>query len=121
MPALNFKKQFMPAVLDGRKTQTIRATRKHPIKAGDMLYLYTGMRTKQCLRLRVTKCTKVTPIRIVTSACSGLVQLDGEWLTPDEIKRLAKNDGFQDGSEFLDFFADNHGPNFEGQLIEWRA
>jgi hypothetical protein len=34
MPAINFTK-FIEKVEDGRKTQTIRATRKNPIKAGD--------------------------------------------------------------------------------------
>ena len=117
MPALNFKKQFMAAVLNGTKCQTIRATRKHPIKAGDPLHLYTGMRTKQCLRLRVTPCTRVRPITITGSA----VILDGRELSPVERSRLARADGFPSPIDLHIFFLENHGPNFEGQLIEWRA
>lgn len=62
MPSLNFKKQFAPMIKEGLKPenertgrikrQTIRAYRKdgrnpHP---GDVLHLFTGMRTKSCER-----------------------------------------------------------------------
>lgn len=121
MPALNFKKQFQSAVLTGRKAQTIRATRKHPIKAGDKLYLYTGMRTKDCLRLRVTPCTKVTPIKIVPDEVLPSVILGGRTLSFHEQQELAKKDGFFMAEDFFRFFRETHGERFEGQLIEWRA
>jgi len=117
MPSLNFKKQFMGAVLNGTKHQTIRATRKHPIKVGDVLYLFTGMRTKECLRLRVTCCTRVRQIRIDQAR----VRIGMRDLTLIEIKALAAADGFLDPSLFVDFFQCNHGLPFTGQLIEWRA
>ena len=121
MPALNFKKQFMSAVLNGTKCQTIRATRKHPIKVGDALYLYTGMRTKQCLRLRVTKCTRVEHISINTAFSAGTVRIGPRYLLASEIDAMARADGFPSTKSFMDFFTENHGPNFKGQLIEWNA
>jgi hypothetical protein len=120
MPSLNFKKQFQQAILTGAKEQTIRATRKKPIKVGDSLHLFTGMRTSGCLALGVHRCVRVRDIAIYTSGCSGIVKLEGKELTAAQVDALAKDDGFPNAGAFLDFFADNHGPNFEGQLIEWR-
>jgi len=51
MPALNFQSRFADLVASGKKRQTIRPVRRHPIKAGDLLHLFTGMRTKRCKRL----------------------------------------------------------------------
>jgi hypothetical protein len=115
MPALNFQRQFMAAVLKGTKCQTIRATRQRPIKVGDMLYLFTGMRTKECLRLRATRCTEVAAIEIRGVA----VSLDGRWLSLRESERLAAADGFEDMRGFLEFFHQTHGLLFRGQLIRW--
>jgi uncharacterized protein YqfB (UPF0267 family) len=117
MPALNFKAQFADAVAIGRKTQTIRAARKHPIKVGDTLYLYTGMRTKQCRRLRRAVCTAVHDIKIDQASC----WIDGRWLALYEIKDLAAADGFMDAPTFCDFFRATHGLPFNGQLIKWTA
>ena len=120
MPSLNFKAQFKNAILTGAKEQTIRATRKQPIKVGDKLCLFTGMRTKSCLGLGVVRCIRVRDIEIYTTCCSAIVRLEGKELTPAQIDALAKDDGFLGATPFLNFFWDNHGANFEGQLIEWR-
>lgn len=117
MPALNFKKQFAHAVTLGEKRQTIRAKRKHPIKVGDKLYLYTGMRTKKCVRLRVATCSEVHDIKIAEASC----WVDGRWLALHEIKDLAAADGFMDAPTFCDFFRATHGLPFTGQLIKWNT
>lgn len=52
MPALNFTK-FISAVEDGSKPLTIRDIRKNPIRPGDVLYMFTGMRTRQCRPLKM--------------------------------------------------------------------
>lgn len=52
MPLLNFELRFAGLIESGEKRQTIRAQRKYPIKAGDKLYLYTGVRTKNCRKLK---------------------------------------------------------------------
>ena len=44
MALYNFKRQFVPMVLSGEKTHTIRATRARATKVGETLYLYTGLR-----------------------------------------------------------------------------
>jgi hypothetical protein len=65
MPALNFRPQFADLVSSGQKTQTIRQVRKCPIKVGDTLWLYTGMRTKQCRLLADAVVTDVQGIQII--------------------------------------------------------
>ncbi len=115
MPALNFKSQFAAAVESGAKQQTIRASRKHPIKVGDTLHLFTGMRTKACRKLRVATCTAVRSIKIDEAR----VWIDGRWLSLDEIKQLAAQDGFSDCIVFVDFFRATHGLPFYGALIKW--
>ncbi len=64
MPAYSFKERFVQFVLDGSKSNTIRSRRKHPAKPGDILYLYTGLRTKHCRKLREEECLFVQTILI---------------------------------------------------------
>ena len=46
MPAINFKKQFVPMIENGKKQMTIRKMRKRPFMVGDKLYLKSGSRFK---------------------------------------------------------------------------
>jgi hypothetical protein len=113
MPAYNFKTQFAPLVKSGAKRCTIRQPRKRPTKAGDMLSLYTGMRQKGCTLLLRAKCVRVAAIEIHATA---LILPVGSALT---IESLAQRDGFPSPLEFLDFFRNQYGLPFKGELIEW--
>jgi len=107
MPAYNFQGQFVPMILDGSKVHTIRRRRKHPTKVGDMLCLYTGMRTKQCKLIVMTECVKVEPIAIIPNEKSLLIPniYNGwDWLSVSEINRIAHEDGFENVNDFFDFF-----------------
>jgi len=115
MPAINFKRKFTAPVASGKKRQTIRKRRKRPILKGDTLYLYSGMRTKQVLKLRDAKCIAVLPIVITKS----LVTLDSKVLNIGEIDRLAKLDGFTTTEAFFQFFSDNYDFPFTGEVIKW--
>ena len=116
MPALNFKKEFADAVESGEKTQTIRKVRKRPIKTGDTLYLFTGMRTKSCRLLRKTICLGVMPITIDET----IVYIDrAQYKGSVSVGYLAKKDGFDSADAFLDFFRKQYGLPFEGVLIWW--
>lgn len=125
MPALNFQNRFADAVARKKKRHTIRARRKHPIKAGDTLYLYTGMRTKKCRRLcEPVRCTAATAIVIVSAfgfvwLGAGSQRYPRGILTPEYVTLLALADGFASAGEFFAWFADTHGSVFEGYLIEW--
>lgn len=120
MPALNFKAQFAPSVESGQKRCTIRVRRKYPIKVGDRLYLYTGMRTKQCRKLSETICKTAQDIRIKSPTIVWLNRWGAWGLLPDEeIHALAHADGFETVTEFVSFFRETYGLPFEGQLIKW--
>lgn len=128
MPALGYKARFAAMVASGEKPHTIRSPRAHPIKVGDVLQHYTGMRTKQCRRLcEPTVCTAVTGITIFASH-RVVILAAGSQRYPREIsvaldchttEALAKADGFADAAEFFAWFGETHGPVFEGFLIEW--
>ena len=102
MTAINFQKRFKPMILNGSKTHTIRRRRKHTIKSGDQLQLYTGMRTKQCELIKETKCTDVIPIIITPN--TGIVSIDRFILSDKALEEFAISDGFPSVQEFFEFF-----------------
>ncbi|MCK9402935.1 MAG: hypothetical protein M0Q26_06020 [Chitinophagaceae bacterium] len=118
MPAYSFQERFVPLVLNGTKRQTIRTRReKGYAKKGDTLYLYFGLRTKYCRKLREEVCTDARSIAIDNSY--GIVlfnrlltraemqyAIENIVLTPDHLPQynvlssierdiLAYNDGFR--------------------------
>jgi hypothetical protein len=116
MPSFNFKKQFAGLVEEGVKTQTIRQMRKRPIRVGDDLYLFTGLRTSKCRKLMTTIATEVIAISIDQDE----VVLGCDPLRRDQVYELARADGFESVSEFKDFFRSHYGFPFFGQLIKWQ-
>lgn len=129
MPSLNFQERFADLVARGLKPHTIRARRKYPIKTGDTLYLFAGMRTVNCRMLRNPElCLGVTSIGIDVARSriylgSGSFYYPAEetlLLTDPEALELAKRDGFRDLAEFFTWFYMTHGTHFCGDLIEWR-
>jgi len=117
MPALSFQAQFAHMVESGEKLQTIRAHRKRPFRVGDRLYLYSGMRTKQCRKLGEAICTETRSVRLTTH---GSFYLDGFILWGrSEVEPFARRDGFANMSEMVEWFETNHGLPFDGQLVRW--
>ncbi len=119
MPSLNFT-MFIDQIEDGRKTQTIRALRKHPIKAGDRLHLFTGLRRPGARRLSPLEgviCTGV--YSLIMTRWSDRIVCDG---IPrgETIESVATRDGFDHLVSFSDFFVPNNGDIFTGQLIRWK-
>lgn len=118
MPAINFQTRFASTVRTHQKRQTIRRVWKRPIKPGDTLYLYTGMRTKRCRKLRTAKCTGVYPIKI---DIFGIKMFDYTFILEGtaDIERFAHRDGFSSWLEMRDWFKKRYGLPFEGVLITW--
>ena len=120
MPALNFQARFAQLVKSGKKCQTIRKRRRdgRDPKPGDTLYLYTGMRTKRCRKLREAICTSVGPVEINGPAFGGLLigSLMGSDVKPDT---FAKRDGFKNFEEMVEWFDKVYGLPFEGLVIRW--
>lgn len=115
MPILSFKKQFAELVETGQKRQTIRKMRKYPIKVDDRLYLYTGLRTKQCRKLGESIASYVPDIMMRPK--QEIIIVNNNWLSDYEIEILAKNDGFDNVDDFFMFFREYE--RFIGQLIRW--
>lgn len=116
MGLYGFKAQFVPKILAGEKTHTIRATRAHPDKPGNTLHLYTGLRQKGARLLMRTICTKVEEIEITETP---LVLIDGMALDCSEREQLARRDGFANWEEMKEFWAGRL--PFRGHIIHWKA
>jgi hypothetical protein len=129
MPGLNFTK-FTDKILSGEKRQTIRQPRKHPIKIGDRLYLYTHQRTKACKKLGEAVCSEVVPIKIVICFVHVEIWLklsEFPWverLSGKEINDIAKTDGFNSSMKMIDWFLKTcklkPGDNKDFNIIKWR-
>lgn len=96
MPAYNFKEQFVESILNETKGGTIRSYRKIPQYEGKMMYLFTGLRTKDSIRLKSVPCVEVYDIVIYD--CMIVLERKGELIQlvdDDELHAFAVNDGFE--------------------------
>ncbi|MEM7372793.1 MAG: hypothetical protein AAF587_29500 [Bacteroidota bacterium] len=101
------------------KNQTIRKMRKNPFKHGETLYFYSGLRTKNTLKLGEAKAKRVSHIFMTNHAMIVEVTIDGKYLQTWEIQNIAIADGFGTLEAFRDFFVPDHDDEFNGQLIRW--
>jgi hypothetical protein len=112
----NFKAQFAPRIEDGSKTSTIRVFAKtQPPVVGDTLKLFTGMRQKNCRKLKEVKCAKVHAIEIG----KDYINLGGLFLVPRLQRKFAVRDGFEDLAELRSFFRAHYGLPFRGVWVSW--
>lgn len=120
MPAYNFKAKFVRPILTGEKCTTIRRRRKRATRPGETLMLYTGMRTKECVKFADAACVAVTPIviwpekRLMGASPENIFSLS---LTV----QIAKRDGFEALHAFFEFFRKHYGlgPLDDFEIIEW--
>lgn len=132
MAALSYNARFVEYVINGllnlpgrTKSQTIRNFRKYPIKKGERLYHYFGMRTKHCKKLGESVASRVSPIEITTRGITIFAKNHSYhqriWRKIDKDK-FAYADGFSDWSEMKQWWMSTHGSDcfpFTGQLITW--
>lgn len=116
MPALNFKSDFVDAIQNGTKQQTIRQVRSRPIQMGDPLYLYTGMRTAQCEKIGNAVCESVQAIEITDHT----MRLDGIEMTTFQQMDMSRADGFRSDTDMRLFFQRMYGLPFAGVVIRFR-
>lgn len=128
MGLYNFRPRFVPYVLDGTKTHTIRAERKVEDEPGSTMHLFTGLRTKKARLLLRAPMVKWEPI--VIDPAKRLIALSETQLREDEMNALAWRDGFRPEwlglkvSPFdlmLEFWRDAHPhvARFAGRLKHW--
>lgn len=118
MGLYNFQARFVPWIRSGAKKHTIRAMRKHPDEPGDIMHLYTGLRTKKAKLIDRVGCVKVEEIAIAEWHGTFLVRVDGEYLDGAEKERLARADGFKNFADMMAFWKGRL--PFEGQIIHWK-
>jgi hypothetical protein len=127
MVAYSFNPRFIEPIRQGLKTQTIRSySEARQPRPGQLLQLYTGMRTKHCRRiLPDVPCLTVMKVQITFA-------FDQEWvidkITTDNVRvrdldDFAIRDGFTDRYDMSAFWRAYHpeatATGFDGILIEW--
>ena len=99
----------------------IRARRKdcrNP-QPGQTLYLYTGMRTKGCRKLKESICLSVEQLSIEENNGICHIVVGVKCLSVRETMGLILADGFNNPINFWQFFQETHGLPFYGLLIKW--
>lgn len=114
MGLYNFQPRFIPPILAGEKTHTIRARRQHADKAGNTMHLYTGLRHPGAQLLMRVPCVMVESIIIATNHA---IWIDRNLLTSDESQQLARRDGFDGFGDMMAFW-DGRLP-FQGAIFHW--
>lgn len=122
MVAYSFQRRFAPGIVNGSKTQTIRADRRRHARPGEMLQLFQGMRTAGCVKLIPDPlCTAVEPllIRFDTEGKISSIEIDG--VPVEDPDGFALADGFESLSDMAGFWVMHHGllREFRGVLILW--
>ena len=117
---LGFKPQFEEPILQGRKKHTIRIDKNDRWKPGMKIHFATGVRTRLYHQFYEGFCKSTQKIQILWDNISQngevvSILIDGRLIDLDEVETLAINDGFEDVSEFLNWFNED----FEGKIIHW--
>ena len=128
---LSFKKQFVSKILNGTKKHTIRKDKNKRWNTGRLIHFATGLRSKHYNQFANGYCKKVDKFEIIythvfyTNFIKSIifindhkpfiVLINNKPLNIDEVKTLAKNDGFDSIEGFLLWFDQD----FQGRLIHW--
>lgn len=120
MGLYNFQSRFVPKILCGEKTHTIRAKRVNPDKPGNTLHLYTGLRTKKAKLLMRVLCIRVEGIKIdcTPGGEPTNIAIEGIWLSKSEREAFARRDGFENFADMMAFWKDRL--PFRGDVVHWR-
>jgi hypothetical protein len=120
MSQYNFRSSFVPYIENGEIQLTVRTKRKRQLCPGELLYLYTGLRTPRSKLIFRATCKKVQSI-IVRPPKDGEndadVQVDGIVLSPHEMDLLARLGGFSSFAAMMHFWDGKS--VFEGDVIHW--
>lgn len=107
---INYKKEFEPKLVDGKKIHTIRSY--NPMIGEVINHIVYPYSSKRHAAL-VSRCTAVQSITVIPELRT--VYVDGRQLINTEIEELAKNDGFATVYDFWEWFTSD----FNGYIIHW--
>ena len=117
---LGFKPQFKEPILKKKKKHTIRKDKNDRWKHGMKIHFATGVRTRLYHQFYEGFCKSTQRINIIYDNIPPMgnvvnVLIDERPISWKELETLAINDGFEDVSEFLNWFNED----FEGKIIHW--
>jgi len=102
MVAYSFKREFAPAIILGRKRQTVRAHRRRHARPGETMQLFTGMRTRQCCKIIPDPvCTNIVDARLDLTALSDVAEPNNATQAETAASRVSL---FLDGEEIASPF-----------------
>lgn len=121
MVAFNFKERFVPLILDGTKTSTIRRSLRNAHN-GDCLQLYTGQRTKKCRKIGDAVLSRVETLKVSEHGLYIKPQLFGKFrrMSQAASDKTAKEDGFSSYDDMWQWFKETHGCGFIGYRYIWK-
>lgn len=118
---IGFKPEFVPKIISGTKIHTIRDDEHDRWKPGMTMHMATGVRTKNYNQFHTAIVISVQRILIYPTPWEMIVIWDGDThtcLCEDNIKLLAKHDGFDSTALFWLWFSKNHNGKPK-KLIHW--
>ncbi len=114
---LGFKPRFVEPILKGSKIFTIRDRRKNPPKPDERLYMYTGLRTRNCIKVSDDKTLKGwqsirLTIKRVDHKLNGKdvifyainIWVERRLLLTKEKEKFYVYDGFKDEADFAEYW-----------------
>lgn len=109
---IGFKERFIkPILFEKTKKHTIREDKKNRWKAGMLMHMATGVRTKNYNCFKEVTCKSIQLIEIQNNS----ITVDNRKLTEQEIQQLIVNDGFDSTIDFWNWFE----KPFKGKIIHW--
>lgn len=115
---IGFNPRFKEPIIAGTKIHTIRQDQHNRWKAGMVMHMATGVRTKNYSMFCAVMCKSTQAVEIIgeSDELNGvIVKVDGRALSLPEVKQLAWNDGFDNLADFWRWFSDD----FTGKILHW--
>lgn len=121
-----FKPQFVPFVLDGTKTHTIRAPRADGSvpRVGQTAHCYKNVRQRSQKLLGAWPIVRVESIVITeffNKAIPLAISIEGNLLKADEAEQFLWRDGFREPRNFLQVQLKAQYPSIQQAAEFWRA
>lgn len=132
---VGFKPRFRLPIENGSKIHTMRNTPKRMPKVGETMYMYTGLRTKNCsiiTKEHTLKSIQKINVEFVYNGfdlpnkyniCTHtpIIKIDSNIISVFETDCFFVNDGFENESDFISFWnlPEKQNAIFEGYLFHW--
>jgi hypothetical protein len=122
MVAYSFHPRFVEPIRQGYKCQTIRGPRLRHARPGELIQLYSGLRTARAAKIMADPhCLEVMPVSIAFRPDGAIERIMAGGHPALDLDAFALRDGFRDADEMAAFWRAQHGMlfRFDGVLIEW--